>query len=82
MKNSFFNNYTIMFFLLVTTLISLLATSILLFIICKHAKLKSLVTSLALMQSREEDAVTKHEHLSMIHDIDCTSKIQWYIICM
>ena len=28
------------------------------------------------------DAVTKLEHVSVIHDIECTCKIKWYTICM
>ena len=28
------------------------------------------------------DAVTKQEHVSMIHDIECTCKMQWHTICM
>ena len=47
-KNTFFNNYTIDFFLSVTTLIFLVVTSIVMYIICKQTKLKSSVTSLAL----------------------------------
>ena len=26
--------------------------------------------------------VTKQEYVSIIHDIECTCKIQWYTICM
>ena len=44
---------------------------------CKHTKLKSLVTSLALQQLREVDSVTKQEHVSTMHDIECKCKIQW-----
>ena len=50
--------------------------------ICKHTKLKSLVTSLALQQIREVGTVAKEEHASVIYDIECTCKIQWYTICM
>ena len=71
-----------MFFLFVTAIISLLFTSTVLFIMCKHTKSKSLVTSLPLHELREVDAVTKQEHISVIHDIECTCKIQWYTICM
>ena len=61
---------------------SLLVTSIVVFIMCKHTKLRSLVASLALQQLREVDAVHKQEHVSMIHSIECNCKIQWYTICM
>ena len=36
---------------------------LILYIICKHAKLKPLVTSLALQQLGEVDTVTKQEHV-------------------
>ena len=77
-KNSFFNNYNVDVFLFVTAIISLLVTSVVLFIMCKHTKLKSLVTSLNLQPIREVDTVTKQEHISTLHDIECTCKIQWY----
>ena len=55
-------------------LISLFGTSVVLFIMCKHTKSKSLVTSLYLQQIREVDAGTKQEYISMIHNIECTYK--------
>ena len=58
-----------------------MVTSIVLFIICKHTKLKSLVTSLILQQLREVDAVSKQGHVSIIQDIECICKIQSYTIC-
>ena len=45
-------------------------------------KLKCLVTSLALQQIREVGKVAKQEHVSIMHDIECTCKIQWYTIFM
>ena len=74
-NNFFFSKCTIDIFLFVTAIISLVVTPIVLYIIYKHAKLKSLVTSLTLQQLREVDAVTKQEHVSAIHDIKCTCKI-------
>ena len=59
-----------------------MVTVVVSFIICKHTKLKSLVTSLALQQIREVGAVTKQERISILHDIECTCDIQWYTICM
>ena len=81
-KNSIFSNYTTDIFLFIIAIISLAITSIVLYIICKDTKLKSLVTSLALQQLGEVDAVNKQEHVSVVHDIECTCKIQWYTICM
>ena len=52
------------------------------YIIYKHTKLKSLVASLALQQIREVGIVAKQEHVSIMHDIKCTCKIQWYAIFM
>ena len=34
------------------------------------------------MQLREVDAIIKQEHVSTIHYIKCTCKIQWYTMCM
>ena len=48
------------------------------YIICRHTKLKSLATSLALQQIREVGAVAKQQHISIMQDIECTCKIQWY----
>ena len=52
-KNFFFDNYTIDIFLCVTAIISLLITAIVMYILCKHIKLKTLVTSLALQQIKK-----------------------------
>ena len=81
-KSPFFNNYTVDVFLCVTGIISLVDTSIIMYIICRNTKLKSLVTSLALQHIREVDMVAKQEHVSIIHDIECTCKTQWYLIFM
>ena len=62
-KNSFFNNDTINIFLFVTAVISLVVMSVVMYIICKHTKLKSLVTILALQQIGEVGAVAKQEHV-------------------
>ena len=50
------------------------------YILCKHMKLKSLVTSLALQQIKDVGAVAKQEHVSIGQDIECTCTIQWYMI--
>ena len=49
-KNSLFNSYAIDIFLFITTLKLLIVTTIVIYIVCKHAKFKSLVTSIALQQ--------------------------------
>ena len=52
-KNFFFNNYTVDIFLFVTTTILLVATTIVMYILCKHLKLNSLVTCLTLQQIKK-----------------------------
>ena len=81
-KNPFFNNYNVDIFLFVTVIILLVVTTMVMYILCKHMKLKSLVTSLALQQIKEVGVVTKQEHVSIAQDIKCTWKIQWYMIIM
>ena len=78
-KNLFFNSYTIDIFLLVTALISLVVTSIVIYIVCKHAKLKSLVTSIPLQPIKGMNATFDQDRFN---DMYCTCKIQWYMIAM
>ena len=56
--------------------------SIVMYIICKHTKLKYLILSLALQQIREVGTVAKQEHSSITNDVKCTCKINWYKIFM
>ena len=81
-KKAFFNNYTIDIFLFVTAIISLVVTTLVMYLLSKHMKLKCLVTSLALQQIKQVCMVAKQEHISIMHDIKCTCKIQWYTIFM
>ena len=57
-KISFFNNFIIDVFLFVTTVISVLVTTLAIYLLCKHKKLRTLVTSPALQQIKEVGAVT------------------------
>ena len=79
-KNFFFNNYTIDIFLFGTAIILIMVTIRVMHILCKHTKLKTLVTSLALQQIKEVGVVTKQEGISP--NIEYTCKIQWYTILM
>ena len=82
-KNFFFNNYTEDIFLFVTAIISLVVTAIVMYILCNHRKLKTLVTSsLALQHIRKVCTVAKQEHVSIEQGIEYTCKIQWYTIHM
>ena len=74
-KKFFFNNYTVDIFPIITAVISLVVTTMVMYILCKHMKLKSLVTSLALQQIEEVGTVAKQEHVSIAQDIECTCKI-------
>ena len=65
-KNTFFNIYTVDVSLFVAVIIPLLVTTVVLLIIWKHTKLKSLVPSLVLQQIRKVGAMTKQEHISVI----------------
>ena len=58
---------------------SIVVTVIALYIVCKHAKLKSLVTSIALQYIKETDVAFDQD---MINDIPCTYKLQWYTIAV
>ena len=59
-----------------------MVTTIVMYILCKHMKLRSLVTSHALQQIKEVGMVDKQEHVSVAHTIECTSKIQCHTIIM
>ena len=58
-KISFFFKLYYRYFLFVTAIISLLVTSIVMYILCKPKKLKTLVASLALQQIKEVGVVGK-----------------------
>ena len=81
-RNFFFNNYTPEIFPFVIVIILVLVTTIVMYILCKHMKLKSLLASLALQQIKEVGVVAKQEHVSRAQEIEYTCKIQWYTILM
>ena len=73
-KNFFSNKYIVDIFLFITAVISLLVTTLAIYLLCKHKKLNMLVASLALEQVKEVGAVATQEEVT----IEC--KIQIYII--
>ena len=81
-KNFFFNSYIVDIFLFVTAITLLVVTTIVMYILCKHMKPKTLVTSLALQQIKEVGVVAKQEGVTLAQDIEGTCKIQWYTILM
>ena len=60
-KNVFSDNYMMDIFLFITGIISLLATALTLYLLCKHKKLQTLIGSLVLHQIKEVGTVTQKE---------------------
>ena len=73
-KTFFFNNFIVDVFLFITAVISLLVTTLAIYLLCKHKKLRMLAASLALQQVKEVGLVTTQEEVTT----EC--KIQNYII--
>ena len=73
-KHSFFDNYIMDVFLFIATILCMVATAAIVHIICKHAKVKALLTGIAFQPIRETDAIfgNESEH--------CKCAAQWYII--
>ena len=74
-KNFFTNNFIIDIFVFVTAIISVISTIIIIYAICKHNKLRALVTSLAFQQAKE----VKAEEISE-ENYKCKCTAQFYII--
>ena len=55
-KNFFFDNYIVDIFVLISTIISLLTTALTVYLLCKHKKIRALITSLVLHQVKEVGA--------------------------
>ena len=60
-KNFFSDNYIMDIFLFITVIISLLATTLTVYLLCKHKKLQTLIASLVLHQVKEVGAVMQEE---------------------
>ena len=60
-KNEIFDNYIVDVFLFITVIISLLATTLTVYLLCKHKKLRMLIASLVLHQVKEVGTVTQKE---------------------
>ena len=59
-----------------------MVTTLVMYMLCKHMKLKTLVTCLALQQIKEVGAVANQDYISSAEEMECTSKIQWYTVLM
>ena len=60
-KNFFSENYIVDIFVFITAIISLLATTLTVYLLFKHKKLQTLIASLVLHQVKEVGAVTQKE---------------------
>ena len=75
LNKNFFNCQVVKIFKFIVAIISIIATVVTIYAICKHNKLRALVTSLALQQVKEVEA-------EGIEDVDykCKCTAQFYII--
>ena len=60
-KNIFSENYIMDIFMFISAIISLLATTVTAYLLCKHKKLQMLIASLVLHQVKEVGTVTQKE---------------------
>ena len=74
-KNFITNNFIVGIFIFIIAIILVITTIIIIYTLCKHNKLRTLVVSLALQQVKEVKAVTTKEE-----DYTCKCTSQFYII--
>ena len=74
-KNFFTNNFIIDVFVFIIAIILVISTIIIIYAICKHNKLRALVTSLAFQQAKEVKAEEINEG-----EYNCECAAQFYII--
>ena len=72
-KNEFFHNIAIDIFLFIAAIISMLAVIAIIHIVCRHAKLKALLTGIAFQPVKQAEVVVAHQTKEY-----CTA--QWYVI--
>ena len=72
-KSKFFDNIAIDIFLFIAAIISMLAVIVIIHIVCKHVKLKTLLTGIAFQPIKQTEAAVT----SQIQQ-HCT--MQWYVI--
>ena len=72
-KNEFFDNIAIDIFLFVAAIVSMLAVIAIIHIVCRHAKLKALLTGIAFQPVKQAEAVVAQQMKEF-----CTA--QWYAI--
>ena len=74
-NNFFSNNFIVDVFLFVTAIMSLLVTTLAVYLLYEHKKLRTLVASLVLQQIKDVGTITTQDVITV-----CTFKIQFYII--
>ena len=72
-KNEFFDNIAVDIFLFAATIISMLAVAAIIHLVCRHAKLKPLLTEIAFQPVNQAEAVVTKQTKKF-----CTA--QWYAI--
>ena len=72
-KNEFFDNIAIDIFLFVAAIISMLAVIAIIHLVCRHEKLKALLTGIAFQPVKQAESVAPHQTKE-----HCTA--QWYAI--
>ena len=69
------NTHSVMdVFLFIATTLSMIATVVIVHIICKHSKVKALLTGIAFQPIRQTDALFSNENEH------CKCTVQWYTI--
>ena len=74
-KIKFFNHIAMDIFLFIAAIISMIAVIAIIHIICKHVKLKTLLTGMAFQPIKQTEAATTNQ--TQQH---CTCTMQWYAI--
>ena len=74
-KNFFSENYIIDVFLFITVIISLLATTLTVYLLCKHKKLRTLLASHVLHQVKEVGTVTQKKINTECKTLTCISLV-------
>ena len=75
-KHSFFNSYIMDIFLFIAAILSMIAMTAIMHIVCKHAKLKAYLTGIAFQPIKGTDVIFG----SINNSENCTCKAQWYMI--
>ena len=73
-KKSFFNNSVMNIFLSIAAVLTMLATAVVIHLVCKHTKLKALVTGITFQPIKQTEVLIDKENIIQ----NCTA--QWYTV--